>query len=157
MHNKNYNIDDSVKNIITNLELSPMKEKQIKCFLEIVSEYKLNRYIKFVKENPDLVEKLKVKMSGENDNWDIVIFLYRHNIKLSTSIYPYIYVFETALKTKINHYMSERQGENWISHNKRHLSSYKNTVKLLKPWKYKSDQEFIEKEQHWVFGQGITI
>ncbi len=144
---KIYNINNTIDEIIQGLLLDKSKQTQIKCFLETVSEYKLDKYIKFVKKNPHLVNELKVKMSGENDNWDVVVFLYRQNIKISASIYPFIYVFETALKTKVNHYMSEKQGENWISHNKGYLSSYKKTRNVIsKLDDYKSDQEFIEKE-----------
>lgn len=148
MQKSNYNINSSIEYIIEDLDLNKSRAKQIKCFLKTVSEYKLNKYIKFVKNSPDFVKMLKIKIKEENlkkDNWDIVILLYHLNIKLSTSVYPYIYIFETALKTKINQYMSETHGQNWISHNKKYLSTYtKINISELK--NYKNDQEFIENE-----------
>jgi hypothetical protein len=102
----------SIDTVIAKLNLSENRKEQIKLFIETVSVYKLLPYISFISNNPEIANKINQKTNGK-DNWDAVVFLYRYNIKLSKAIYPYIYVLETALKTKINNVLCQHFGNDW--------------------------------------------
>ena len=84
--------------IINKLNLPRNRESKISLFLSMVSYYRLLPYIEFLKNNPDIPAQLP----DCKDCWDAVVYLYRYNIKLSNAIYPYIYLLEITLKTRIN-------------------------------------------------------
>lgn len=104
---------DFANKIIQKLNLSSDRHDRVYAFLQTVSYYKLNPYVDFIKNNKDVSKKLKDIIPACKDNWDCVVFLYRYNIKLSASIYSYIYLIETTLKTKINNELCKSYGFNW--------------------------------------------
>ena len=101
-----------IEKIFIKLNLPESRNESIRVFLETVSYYKLNPYVDFIKNNPQIVEKINKKTNGK-DAWDAVTFLYRYNLKLSNAIYPYVYILETTLKTKINNLMCQTFGTEW--------------------------------------------
>ena len=67
----------------------------------------------FLKENNAVYEYLKSKTCVKN-KWEAVIYLFRYNIKLSVALYPYIFLLETALKTRINAKLTEHYTDYWF-------------------------------------------
>lgn len=106
-------LEKETESIIKELNLAKSREDQVIRFLETVSFYRLKSYIYFIKNNSDILNYLKAKKPEIKDNWDAVIELYRYNIKLSISIYPYIFLLENSLKAKINRYLTKKYGKNW--------------------------------------------
>lgn len=101
-----------IEKITTKLNLPESRNHKIEKFLETVSYYKLLPYVDFIKNNREIEEKINAKILGK-DSWDAVTFLYRYNIKLSNAIYPYIYLLETTLKTKVNNLFCSTMGDEW--------------------------------------------
>ncbi|MEI8390790.1 MAG: Abi family protein [bacterium] len=104
-----------ISKIISQLSLDSERGLQIGEFLETVPYYRLTPYIELLTSNSQAVEFLYRLSQDFKDKWDMVVYLYRYNIKLSTAIYPYIYLFETTLKNKINNYLCSTIGYDWIS------------------------------------------
>ena len=104
-----------ISKIISQLSLDSERGLQIGEFLETVPYYRLTPYIELLTSNSQAVEFLYRLSQDFKDKWDMVVYLYRYNIKLSTAIYPYIYLFETTLKNKINNYLCSKIGYDWIS------------------------------------------
>lgn len=105
-------MQNNIQKIIEKLKLNPDRETNVSLFLSTVSYYKLLPYIDFVMNNNDITSKIN-KLIEAKDHWDTVVFLYRYNIKLSTAVYPYIYLLETTLKTKVNNVFCDTFGFNW--------------------------------------------
>lgn len=129
-------LGNETKTIIKELNLSSDRKEQVIRFLETVSFYRLKPYVYFIKNNPDVLNYLKAQKADIKDNWDAVIELYRYNIKLSVSIYPYIFLLENVLKAKINRYLTEKYNKNW----------YRNESLFLKALNLDDfDKEIIDK------------
>lgn len=105
-------MQNNTQKIIQKLKLCPEREDRISFFISTVSYYKLLPYIDFVMRNQEVTTKINKQIEAK-DNWDTVVFLYRYNIKLSSAIYPYIYLLETTLKTQINNVFCYTFGYEW--------------------------------------------
>jgi hypothetical protein len=82
-----------------------ISEKQVleaKSFLMQVHYSKILSYILKAKNNPEIKNK-----------WDYVKTSYHNNIQLSSFVYPYIYLFETVLKTRISNLICHSFGSDW--------------------------------------------
>jgi len=100
-----------IKYILKELNLDETRKSQIGLFSEA---YRLKPYIQTIKNNPEIFEKLReVCPEKIKDNWDCVVELYRYNLKLSKSIYPYLAILENILKIKISEYLKQKYHENW--------------------------------------------
>ena len=148
-----------VEKIINKLNLSISRESQISVFLSTVSYYKLLPYIDFIKNNPNLITQLP----DCKDSWDAVVYLYRYNIKLSNAIYPYIYLLETTLKTKVNNLFCDTFGTEWYkdktvlqNFNRRSISHLENKAEeYLNNAKTPNIMDFVE--NHTTFGYWVAI
>lgn len=106
-------INVSTRAIIEQLSISSEFEKDINEFLNIVSFYKIAPYVNFLKENSDTYDYIK-KQTGVKNKWEAIIYLFRYNVKLSLSLYPYIFLLETVLKTRINSKLTEQYTDYWF-------------------------------------------
>ena len=104
----------NIKRILKQLNLADVLSSAIEKHLKTVSYYRMIPYINFVCKNKAISDKIISKTKNLKNNWDLVIYLYRYNIKLSITLYPYIFLLETALKTNINNLMCTVYGEDWF-------------------------------------------
>jgi hypothetical protein len=102
-----------IKTIVDILKLSPELEPLIHDFLLNVSSYKLIPYINMIKDNDELYTSIKKQVNIKN-KWEAIVYLYRYNIKLSIALYPYIYLLETILKTRINNKLTVKYTDYWF-------------------------------------------
>lgn len=155
-------MNSKIQKTINKLDLSSNREENIRFFLTTVSYYKLLPYIDFVKNNPEIAEKINLIFNGK-DNWDAVVGLYRYNIKLSHSIYPYIYLLETTLKTQVNNLFCEIFGFDWYLNQSVLHRANKNSVNYLN----KKAEDYLKEannpnvmdftENHTTLGYWISI
>lgn len=105
----------SIHEILETFDKKPQNEKQVRAFLNTVSPYKLKPYLDFVAKNPQIIDELTFLPQNNliKDEWDAAIELYRYNTKLSVTVYPYIFILETSLKTRINKFLKEKYGPEW--------------------------------------------
>lgn len=97
------------------LNIKESRKEKVENFSEA---HRLKPYIKILEKNPDFYEELKsVYPDKIKDNWDCVVELYRYNIKLSKSIYPYVAILENVLKIRLSNYLKEKFGENFYYNN----------------------------------------
>lgn len=100
-----------IEYILNELDLPESRKPQIALFSEA---YRLKPYIHTLKNNPEIFEKLKSVYSSKiKDNWDCVVELYRYNLKLSKTIYPYLAILENILKIKVSEYLKKKYHEDW--------------------------------------------
>lgn len=67
-----------------------------------------------MEQNPDIIDNLKkIYPDKIKDNWDCIVELYRYNIKLSRSIYPYLAILENIVKIHISNYLKNKYGEDF--------------------------------------------
>jgi len=143
-----------VEEIINTLELNSNRREKIEGFLSTVSFYKIAPYVNYVVENNDKYKKFKKiinidqspcfwQKTAIKDKWDLVTYLYRYNIKLSIALYPYIYLIETTLKTKINNLMCREYSENWFKDESLFFKAYSLDLSI--------DKEIFDK--YFVFGK----
>lgn len=145
--------------IINKLNLPRNRESKISLFLGMVSYYRLLPYIEFLKNNPDIPAQLP----DCKDCWDAVVYLYRYNIKLSNAIYPYIYLLEITLKTRINNLFCNTFGDNW--YRDKNVLSYFNSRSINYIEKQSSDYLNVAKkpdimdfaENYTTFGYWVAI
>lgn len=148
-----------VEKAINKLNLPKNRETQISIFLDTVSYYKLLPYIDFIRNNSDIITQLP----NCKDSWDAVVYLYRYNIKLSNAIYPYIYLLETTLKTKVNNLFCNTFGDEWYrdktilaKFNKRSIYYIEKTAEeYLKDTKNPDIMDFTE--NNTTFGYWVAI
>jgi len=97
-----------LKKYINQLEkdllISENQVSEVKSFLMQVHYSKILPYVLKAKNNPEI-----------KDKWGYVITSYYNNIQLSNFIYPYIYLIETVLKTRISNLICHSFGNNWYS------------------------------------------
>jgi len=95
-----------LKKYINQLEkdllISENQVSEVKSFLMQVHYSKILPYVLKAKNNPEI-----------KDKWGYVITSYYNNIQLSNFIYPYIYLIETVLKTRISNLICHSFGNNW--------------------------------------------
>lgn len=97
--------------LINELNLDIKRKPQIEKFYEA---NRLLPYVNLIKTYPQIYNILSnIYTSKIKDNWDCVVELYRYNIKLSKSIYPYIYILENILKIRISNYLKEKYNDEW--------------------------------------------
>jgi hypothetical protein len=145
--------------IINKLNLPEKRKPQISLFLSMVSYYRLLPYIEFIKNNPEITAKLP----DCKDCWDAIVYLYRYNIKLSSAIYPYIYLLETILKTRVNNLFCSTFGIDWYKNktvlsnfNNRSINYLKNQIQdYLDNVKTPDIMDFVE--NHTTFGYWVAI
>jgi hypothetical protein len=135
-----YDKQKFISKIISQLSLDNKRNLQIEEFLETVPYYRLVPYIELLTNNIKAVEFLYKENPDFKDKWDMAVYLYRYNIRLSASIYPYIYLFETTLKNKINNYLCSNIGYNWISNEQLFYTfkdkDKKDLLKVINSYKY---------------------
>lgn len=102
-----------INRIIEKLELDKIRYNKLLKFLKTVSYYKITPYIDFASIESDVLNDISKLIPDCKDKWDIAVFLYRYNIKLSMAIYPYIYLLENTLKNQINNEMTKCFGYEW--------------------------------------------
>jgi hypothetical protein len=159
-----FKLDKSiVSKLIQELNLENTRDISIYNFLKTVHYCRLRPYINLIKEFPDIESEFKNLIPDCKDKWDIIVYLYRYNIKLSMAIYPYIYLLENVLKTQITYELCDKLGENWyIDENfltnlndKTRAYFVKFKYKYLKTTQTPDLEDFIE--NHTVFGYWITL
>lgn len=97
--------------LMNELNLDSARRFQIENFYEV---NRLMPYVNLIKTFPQIYKiLLKIYPNKIKDNWDCVVELYRYNIKLSKSIYPYIYILENILKIRIADYLVEKYNDEW--------------------------------------------
>ena len=97
--------------LINELKLNIKRKPQIEKFYEA---NRLVPYVNLIKTYPQIYNILSSIYTNKiKDNWDCVVELYRYNIKLSKSIYPYIYILENILKIRISNYLKEKYNDEW--------------------------------------------
>jgi len=117
-----------VNTIIKQLKLEENLSSEINLFLLNVSFYRIAPYVDFISKNKETFEYIKEKTNGIISNeWEAVVYLYRYNIKLSISIYPYIFLLETILKTRINNKLTEKYTDYWFRDEALFLKAYEIT------------------------------
>ena len=119
-----------VQKILNKLNLPEERREKINLFLQTVSYYKLLPYIDFIKDNQNIASEINGLINGK-DSWDVVVCLYRYNIKLSIAIYPYIYLLETTIKTQVNNSLSESFGFDWYKNPSVLHRANKNSINYL--------------------------
>lgn len=151
-----------IEKVVIKLNLPESRNEKIKLFLETVSYYKLIPYVDFIKNNPQIAEKINKKTNGK-DAWDAVTFLYRYNIKMSKSLYHYIYLLETTIKTKVNNLLCSNFGNDWFINpqfvhraNKSSVNYLqKKTADYIKEVNIPNVMDFVE--NHTTFGYWVAI
>lgn len=151
-----------IEKVTIKLNLSESRNENVRVFLETVSYYKLIPYVNFIKDNPKIAEKINSKTNGK-DAWDAVTFLYRYNIKLSKSLYHYIYLLETTIKTKVNNLLCINFGNDWYANTQFIHRANKNSINYLQ----KKAADYINEsnnpnimdfvENHTTFGYWVAI
>lgn len=117
------------------MDLTPAHEHKVIDFIRSVSYYKLFPYIEYIKDNAGFLGQNLKKFNNSKDLWDLLVFLYRYNIRLSIAIYPYIYLLETTLKTEITNYLCRTINDDW----------YKDQILLAdEPFIYKNACEYLK-------------
>ena len=102
-----------IKEIKQKINIHDNNTNKVIKFLDTVSYYKITTYLDIVSNNPDIMKQLKLKESFIEDSWDVLEFLFKYNIRLSMSIYPYIHLFELILKNKVHNLLIKTFGETW--------------------------------------------
>ena len=100
-----------IEYFIKELDLDEKRKESIKSFAEIS---RLLSYIQIIKENPTIIDNLKAIYPEKiKDNWDCIVELYRYNIKLSKTLYPYLAILENVIKVRLSNYLYTKYGDNF--------------------------------------------